>query len=151
MKLPLSALILSLAVALPAAAGQLYKWTDANGRVQYSDTPPTDRKAETVKGRIGSTSSGGSAAPQPTVTEQEQAFRKRQSEKAEADQKAAQEAAQKQEHEAACNRARGYLRTLEDGGRIAETNAKGEREFYDNAKIKSEKERVRADIEKNCS
>lgn len=149
MKLPLNALILGLAVTLPAAAGQLYKWTDANGRVQYSDTPPADRKAESVKSSGGS--SIGAAAPPPTAAEQEQAFRKRQSERAEAEEKLAKEGAAKKEHETGCNRLRGYLRSLEDGGRIYETDSKGERKYYDNAKLDSEKTRVRADIEKHCS
>jgi hypothetical protein len=33
------AITLALCVALPASA-QLYKWVDANGKVQYSDKPP---------------------------------------------------------------------------------------------------------------
>ncbi|MES2884600.1 MAG: DUF4124 domain-containing protein [Pseudomonadota bacterium] len=33
------ALIISLA-ALPAAAGNIYKWTDAQGQVHYTQTPP---------------------------------------------------------------------------------------------------------------
>ena len=32
-------LLLSLLLACPAVAG-VYKWTDAQGRIQYSDTPP---------------------------------------------------------------------------------------------------------------
>lgn len=34
-----SALIISLA-ALPVSAGNIYKWTDAQGQVHYSQTPP---------------------------------------------------------------------------------------------------------------
>lgn len=37
----------SLLVAGPAAA-QAYKWTDAQGKVHFSDTPPPDRKASQV-------------------------------------------------------------------------------------------------------
>lgn len=36
------ALILSLA-ALPVAAGNIYKWTDAQGQVHYTQTPPERR------------------------------------------------------------------------------------------------------------
>ncbi len=35
-----TALILSFA-ALPAVAGNIYKWTDARGQVHYSQTPPS--------------------------------------------------------------------------------------------------------------
>jgi hypothetical protein len=34
-----SFVLLLLAVAFSASAGQVYKWIDANGRVHYSDTP----------------------------------------------------------------------------------------------------------------
>src|SRR5258708_1670826 len=44
----------SMCIALftaPPAVGALYKWTDANGRIVYSDQPPTgDVKVETLAG-----------------------------------------------------------------------------------------------------
>ena len=51
-------MLLLLAVAactLPAAAG-VYKWTDAQGRVHYSDSPPPDQKAAQVKIKVNSIS-----------------------------------------------------------------------------------------------
>jgi hypothetical protein len=146
----LSALLLSLAVALPAAAGQLYKWTDANGRVQYSDTPPSNHKAEQLKGsKLGSASSGSSKSATPA--EQEQAFRKRQTEKTEAAEKLAKDDAAKQQLNDQCSRVRNNLRNLEEGGRISGVDDKGERYYYDDAKIQSEKERLRGEIDKHCS
>lgn len=44
----LSLLVLSLTLALPAAA-QVYQWRDAQGRINYSDTPPPTGAAKTVK------------------------------------------------------------------------------------------------------
>ncbi|HEY7758498.1 MAG TPA: glutaredoxin family protein [Burkholderiales bacterium] len=43
------------ACTLPAAAA-VYKWTDADGRVHYSDSPPSDRKAAQVKIKVNSIS-----------------------------------------------------------------------------------------------
>ncbi len=40
----LSCLLLAVA---PAWAGQVYKWKDANGVTQYSETPPPGKVAET--------------------------------------------------------------------------------------------------------
>ncbi len=40
----LSCLLLAVA---PAWAGQVYKWKDANGVTQYSETPPPGKTAET--------------------------------------------------------------------------------------------------------
>ncbi len=41
-------ILLSLFLALPASAG-VYKWTDAQGRIQYSDSPPPAAKATQLK------------------------------------------------------------------------------------------------------
>jgi len=41
-------ILLTLFLALPAFAG-VYKWTDAQGRIQYSDTPPPTTKTTQLK------------------------------------------------------------------------------------------------------
>ncbi len=41
-------ILLSLLLALPASAG-VYKWTDAQGRIQYSDTPPPAARVTQLK------------------------------------------------------------------------------------------------------
>jgi glutaredoxin len=41
-------ILLSMLLALPASAG-VYKWTDAQGRIQYSDTPPPVAMATQLK------------------------------------------------------------------------------------------------------
>jgi len=41
-------IFLGLLIALPASAG-VYKWTDAQGRTQYSDTPPPTAKSTQLK------------------------------------------------------------------------------------------------------
>ena len=44
----LSLLVLSVTLALPAAA-QVYQWRDAQGRINYSDSPPPTGAVKTVK------------------------------------------------------------------------------------------------------
>ena len=46
-------LIAMLVASTPAGAG-VYKWTDAQGRVHYSDNPPPEVKAQQVKVKINS-------------------------------------------------------------------------------------------------
>ena len=41
-------ILLSMLLALPASAG-VYKWMDAQGRIQYSDTPPPAARATQLK------------------------------------------------------------------------------------------------------
>lgn len=44
-----SLLALSLIITLPAAA-EIYQWRDAQGRINYSDTPPAAEKAKKIRG-----------------------------------------------------------------------------------------------------
>jgi hypothetical protein len=54
-RLHLLMLLVVGACTLPAAAA-VYKWTDADGRIHYSDSPPPDRKAAQVEIKVNSIS-----------------------------------------------------------------------------------------------
>ena len=152
----------ALIAALPAAA-QLYKYTGPDGKVQYSDRPPSDgRKAEKVtSSRVSSVPSGTttaaaasgdaakSTAPK-TAAEQDQAFRQRRidaEEKAKKDEKLAQDQQQKTE---SCAGARRELAGLQSGARVARLNEKGERVFLDDAGIQGEITRLEREIGAGC-
>ena len=133
----LTAVLLALALCASAWA-QTYKWTDKNGRVQYGDLPPGDAASVTrLKG--APPSSAPAAAPEAKkdasakdkALTPEQAFQKRQQERAEAEQKAAKERAEAQDKRANCDSAQANLRTLQSGQRVMTTNAAGERVFVD--------------------
>jgi glutaredoxin len=47
-------LLLLCLLAATSAAADIYRWTDAEGRIHYSDKPPADRKAQHVKIRVPS-------------------------------------------------------------------------------------------------
>lgn len=49
-------LLLLCLLAAAVAAADIYRWTDAEGRIHYSDKPPADRKAKQVKIRVQSIS-----------------------------------------------------------------------------------------------
>lgn len=153
---PLSTAILISAAfgILPATAGQLYKWTDANGRVQYSDTKPTGAKAVPVRSASppptpapAATSESGSAS----MSEKEEAFRKRRAEAQEKEQKVAKESSEKNANDENCRRAKSSLSSLDQGGRYYETDSDGNRKYYDQSRIDSEKERVRKYLAENCA
>lgn len=50
-------------LAAPVHAARLYKWTDENGRVHLSDTPPPDMEIDVMPGRPGSAAGSNSPAP----------------------------------------------------------------------------------------
>ena len=147
-------------VSAPAGA-QTYKWTDAEGKVHYSDQPPPANAKEQamVKPRKPSASTpaasaptekGASTAKNKTYIEQEADFKKRQVETAEreaADKKKAAEAAEKKQN---CEQARSQVKNLQSGGRITRTNAQGEREYLNDAQIAQEIERGKKSVDSWC-
>jgi hypothetical protein len=97
----------------------------------------------------GATKAAAPAA-QKTLAEREQEYRKRQLDRAEAEKKQADEQALAARRQQECNRARGYLRQLEDGIRIARTDAQGNREILDDAQRAAETARAREVIQATC-
>ena len=156
------------ALAVPLAEAQ-WKWRDKGGRVQYSDLPPpagvseqdilqrpggAQRPAATTAPRpapvpaAASAASGAGLAPKTVEPELEAKRRKAEEEKA------AQAKAEEQRQAAAradnCVRARAQLRTLDDGIRIARTNASGEREILDDKGRAEERKRTTDIMASDC-
>ena len=154
-----------------------WAWKDGNGRLVYSDRPPPSdiKPAQIVRQpsapmlatpapASGAADDAGkpsdaknpdaknapaSNAPK-TIAEREMEFRKRQQERADSDKKAAEEQTKSAAKTAECDRARGYMKSLEDGVRITRTDAAGNREFLDDAQRAAEVERTRKIIQSTC-
>jgi hypothetical protein len=159
-----------LAAATGAVAATQWKWKDAEGRVQYSDRPPPSSVAEGnildrprgTKPRAGasaleasSAAEANASAPKPAVKatdpQLEAKKRKAEEEAAKAKAKAEEDPKKVQARADACQRARNYEKSLNDGIRISRTNAKGEREVLDDAGRASELSRTKEMITNNCS
>ncbi len=152
------------AVTLCGTAQAQWKWRDKGGVMHMSDIPPPSdipekdilnrpasakaRAAATPASAPASASVPAAPAKQATDPELEARIKRMEAEKA-AQQKREDEkvAAGKAEN---CARARESLRTLESGIRIARTNEKGEREFYDDKQRADETQRVRSVIASDC-
>jgi hypothetical protein len=119
-----------LAAAYAAGAGAaLYKWTDAQGRIVYSDQPPNANvKTEQLRG-----------APPPAnpnaakeLAQREAEFKKRQDDMSTATAKATKDQAQIRQREESCAQAKGQLKQLSESQlAIYRYNEKGEREVMD--------------------
>ena len=156
---------LALCLALPlSASAQLYKWVDANGKVQYSDKPPpsnikTDKLREAPRaprpsaaGEAQGDSKKDTAKSGPkTVAEQEQAFRKRQADSAKEDKERAQKDAEASERAENCRRAKAAVANLELGGRQSRINDKGERVFLSDQQVGQETARAREEAAAACN
>jgi hypothetical protein len=141
------ALLFSVGMAFAAAAmAQQYKWVDANGKVQYGDTPPPGVQATRLKPPPAGVSAPA-AAPKGNP---EAAFRKRQQERQEKDERSAKERADAETKRVNCEQSQASLRSLQSGQRISSTNAAGERVFIDDAERAKEIERTQRAVNDWC-
>jgi len=153
----ISALI-GATLAMPAAAQ--WKWRAKGGQIQYSDTPPPagtpdqdilQRPHGNAQSKMSAPpAAAASAASAVARVEPELEAKRKKAEQDEAAKKKAEDdkiAAQRADN---CNRAKSYLRTLDDGIRIARTNDKGEREILDDKQRAEESRRAKETISSEC-
>lgn len=142
------AVVALLAVALPATAA-LYKWTDANGRVVYSDQPPPPGvKSEPVN-----------AAPPPAnanavreLAEQEAELKKRQQDRAKQAEDETKARAEAGKRSAGCASAKAQVQALGESQRVVyRYNEKGERYALDAATRQKEQAELTRWIAANCA
>lgn len=171
----LTTLLIAATICASAQAQAPYKWRDAQGRIVYSDVPPPPSIPESniLKGGKKSAvsapavnaapvpSAAGETKPEETAKpEQKKAapktqaeldleFKKRQQDKAEQEKKEQDKAEQETKRQQYCERAKGYLRALEDGARISETTATGERKFFDDAQRAREIQETKKQMSEN--
>lgn len=127
------------------ASGQTYKWRDAAGRIQYSDTPPPPGAKDVQQLRKPAPASGAAAAPaSKTLADQDAEFRKRLVEKQETEAKQAKAAEDEQVRARNCEQAKNQLAAIDAGQRLVQLNAKGERIALEDA----ERERARQDAQR---
>jgi len=157
------AIALALWLALPASA-QMYKWVDADGKVQYSDKPPPSNvKTEKLRAPAraastpaasevkGAAQKDAAKAGPKTAAEQEQAFRKRQLEATKAQEAEGQKQAEARDRAENCKRAKAALANLEMGGRQTYIDDKGERAFFTDQEIAQATARARQDAASVCN
>jgi hypothetical protein len=140
--------ILALACALAVSTGavaQLYKWVDKDGRVTYSDQPPPSLQSKQLN--LGSSLP---AAPQRSALARDKELEKSRLDAKEKS-KVADEAGKKaQVDQENCTRAKAYLRTMTDGGRITTYDEKGERILMDDKQIEVERAKAQKDVDEAC-
>ncbi|MGY2486220.1 DUF4124 domain-containing protein [Cupriavidus sp. CP313] len=165
-------LLAAATLAVPVQALAYWQWRDANGRMVYSDVPPSAAAARVLRapGRFAGefqpveaanatapapaapapakASAKPAAAPAPTA---EEAFQKRR----EASLKAATEEARKEseaaEREARCAQLRNYANGLQQGMRAAVAGPDGSLQHLNSDQRQVEMLKTNASLEKNCS
>jgi hypothetical protein len=171
--LPFVACLLAIAAA-GAHAQSMWKWRDASGQLHISDTaPPPGTPAKSIlSGPPGgmqapvitttststtTTATAPTATPTPAAAsgpETELDKKKKAADKEKADKDKADRAALEQKNAAIrkdnCTRATNAAVGIQAGNRLTVTNAKGEREFLDDAGRAAELKRTQEVIASNC-
>tara|TARA_B100001123_G_C14908137_1_gene866645 strand:- start:195 stop:677 length:483 start_codon:yes stop_codon:yes gene_type:complete len=134
----------------PECHATIYKWTDENGKVHYSDQPPAAVKAEEMD-----VDSEPSATTNGLTDEQRQQKQKRLLDafaKERADKKAAEEKVSKaaEERKIWCARAREELRQLKEATYLYDYDQTGEMVIYSKEAREKATQEQAARIDKNC-
>jgi hypothetical protein len=144
--------LLLIGLALPAAA-EIYKWTDAQGKVHYGDQPPSGIDAKQINSRVSKESEAQALEARRKAAEK--AAHRRLEET-----KASEETARKQatsEEEAKrraenCQRARGNLELLQRANmRLSKVDAQGQSHNLDAAGREAEMAKAMKSIAANCA
>ena len=138
----------AVAAAVPAAAA-LYKWTDANGRVVYSDQPPSANvKTETIAGPAPAANPNA----MKEMAQKDADLRKRATERTEAAAKAEKDRTAKEQRAEECTRMANTIKQLSSTQfTIYRANDKGEQEEMDAAAKQRERARLEGLQKEHCA
>jgi hypothetical protein len=131
------------------ASAAVYKWLDAQGKIQYGDNPPDGVHAEVVEllGTHAARQASNSPA-KPTASSSEQS----------GDKPAADTAAKKEvaddvaaTRDKQCADAQERYKRLIEGRRLYKTGPNGEREYLNSEEIDKERLEAKTDVDTICS
>lgn len=137
--------LLLIVMLLPTlACAQIYRWTDADGRVHFGQHPPAG--AEQVEVR-----------PQVVERDEQTRAREARSERFFDARRQEQQAAREQANQAQvareqeCQGLRRQLSRLQLGGRFFRNDAAGERVYYSDSEVEAARQRLAARIGQECN
>jgi Domain of unknown function (DUF4124) len=146
--MPLAAGIALAALCAAPAGAALYKWTDANGRVVYSDQPPAgDVKVDVI--------SGPPPVANPNAVKEmvgkEAQIKKQQVDAADNAKKAATTRADAEKLAGSCRDARAEITKLAANQVLLyKVNEKGEQVFLDDAERRTRRDTLENYVKANC-
>jgi Domain of unknown function (DUF4124) len=133
------------------ASAVVYKWTDAQGKLQYGDRPPAGVHAEVVEllgthaARAAPTKPESSSTPDPSKPVARDPGTTDDSTKKAVDDDVAQV------KEKQCTEAQDRYKKLIEGRRLYKTGADGERQYLTSDEIDSERVNAKRDIDTVCN
>ncbi|MGN2622047.1 DUF4124 domain-containing protein [Stutzerimonas balearica] len=135
--------VLILALSPVLAQAQIYRWTDEQGRVHFSQQPVAGATPVEVKPQVIERD----AATLERERRSERYFDARRQENRQA---AASAAAELAEREQECTVLEERLARLQLGGRYFRNNAEGERVYYSESEIEAARRQLATRIQQRC-
>jgi Domain of unknown function (DUF4124) len=132
------------------ASAVVYKWTDAEGKVQYGDRPPDGVHAEVVELLVTHSAAAARSAPAPAKAADAQSPKTPLSPKDTADKKAVDEDVA-QTRDKQCTEAQDRYKKLIEGRRLYKTGPDGERQYMNSQDIDTERLNAKRDIDAICN
>ncbi len=139
--------VLCGALLAAPAVGQVYKWTDDEGRVHYSDTPPSETEATLLPIKSEETDLEATLREQ-VARERELELRERTEAGAAEDAEA--EVAHRAAVERACVQARERVATIESARRLSRVDDDGNRRTYNEEERAAALAEARRQVEEWC-
>jgi hypothetical protein len=138
-------LLFAALVAWSSMAGAVvYKWTDAQGKLQYGDRPPDGVHAEVVELLGTHVARSSTAAPSKTAATGQTA-------PADAATKKAVDADVEQARAKQCADAQDRYKKMIEGRRLFKTDADGQRQYLTSDEIDTERADAKRDIDAICN
>ncbi len=134
------------------ASAVVYKWVDAQGKVQYGDRPPDGVHAEVVEllgGRPVHTENASTAAA--SATRPAGAVARSEAESKDAKEKAQVQQDVEQSRDKECADAQERYKKLIEGRHLYKVGADGERQYLTSEEIDTERLNAKRDVDQICN
>jgi hypothetical protein len=145
------AFCMALTLSAVASASAVYKWVDPDGRVHYSDVPPSDKA--TLVDIIVSRPPSQERAPAPAASARVSRSAPTQDQsKQKADQAVAQEVNSDlaKANVKKCNEAKERYRTAIESHRLYKLGPNGERQYLSDSELSQARMDARRDVDESC-
>jgi hypothetical protein len=131
------------------ASAVVYKWVDAQGKVQYGDRPPDGVKAEVVELLGNRAAHTAPARPAPTSSQSTAAPRNPANKEAADKQAIDQDVSQTRDKQ--CADAQERYKKLIEGRKLYKTGADGERQYLSSEEIDQQRLDAKRDVDAICN
>jgi len=138
------ALLLTLILMPALASAQIYRWTDADGRVHFGQRPPAGAEQIEVRPQVVERDD----QTREREERSERFFDARRQERQAAREQASQTRAAREQE---CQSLRSQLSQLQLGGRFFRNDAAGERVYYSDSELEAARQRLAARISQVCN